>query len=235
MKKIILKNYTTDKYYPRIVKVVDVALQSRNFVTPIEVFISMELLERRDVENWRAGRIPCLEQVVKCNLAKAGRILRILRFHAHDLNLKPSMTVYKRKTGGGKIPLRFSKSGEKNIEEAYARHFARLGKAAADNTLSAEHEIDAREKSELWSSRSAEQYCGVWSRPEISEPDRQTGEKRRMKLVLVFHRLDNDVVITRKFICFESVLAWIYQPVVRHSIFGIELRFGHAVGALSRG
>ena len=57
--------------------------------------------------------------------------------------------LHKRKTGGGKIPLRFSKSGERNIEEAYARHFVRLGKAAAVNALSAEHVIDARAKSEL--------------------------------------------------------------------------------------
>jgi len=149
MKQITLKNYTTDKYYPKIVKAVDAELQSRNFVTPIEVFISMELLERRDVENWRAGRILYLEQVVKCNLSKASRILRILRFHVHDLNLKPSMTVYKRKTAGGRIPLRFSKSGEKNIEEAYARHFVRLGKSTVRGALDAEHEVDSREVSEL--------------------------------------------------------------------------------------
>ena len=55
MKKIGLNNYTTDKYYPKIVKAVDVALQSRNFVTPIEVFIAMGLLEPRDVDNWRDG------------------------------------------------------------------------------------------------------------------------------------------------------------------------------------
>jgi len=144
MKQITLNNYTTDKYYPKIVKAVDVELQSRNFVTPIDVLISMGLLERHDVDNWRVGRIPYLEQVVGCNLSKASRILRILRFHAHDLNLKPSITVYKRKTGGGKIPLRFSKSGEKNIEEAYSRHFVRLGKTTVDKPLSAEHFVDAR-------------------------------------------------------------------------------------------
>jgi hypothetical protein len=139
MKKITLKNYTTDKYYPRIVKAVDTELQSRNVVTPIELFISMGLLERRDLENWRAGRLPYLEQAVRCNLAKASRILRILRFHAHDLNLKPSMTVYRRKTAGEKIPLRFSKSGEKHVEEAYARHFVRPGKSTAHDTLDAKH------------------------------------------------------------------------------------------------
>ncbi len=149
MKKITLNNYTTDKYYPKIVKAVAVELQSRNFITPVEVFISMGLLERRDVENWRAGQIPYLEQAVQCNLSKASRILQILRFHAHDLNLKPSMTVYKRKTVGGKMPLRFSKSGEKNIEEAYARHFVRLGKASVRDALDAEHEVAAGVKAEL--------------------------------------------------------------------------------------
>lgn len=88
----------------------------------------MGLLEQRDVDEWRKGRVPYLEKVIKCNLAKASRILRM---HAHDLNLKPSGTVYKRKIKGRKIPLQFSKSGEKNLEEAYSRHFVQLGKATA--------------------------------------------------------------------------------------------------------
>ncbi|MGZ8484033.1 MAG: hypothetical protein ACXW6R_08885 [Candidatus Binatia bacterium] len=148
MKKITLNNYMTDKYYPRIVRAVDAELQAKNFVTPVGVLTSMELLAKGDVENWRAGRIAYLEQVVGCNLAKASRILRILRFHAHDLNLKPSMTVYKRKTAGGKILLRFSKSGEKNLEEAYARHFVRLGKLTADRALIGEQGTGARADNE---------------------------------------------------------------------------------------
>lgn len=131
MKKITLQNYMTDEYYPKIVKAVDVELKSQNFVVPIRVFLSMGLLEARDIDNWRKGRVPYLEKVIRCNLAKASRILRILRFHAHDLNLKPSVTAYRRKSAGGKIPLRFSKSGEKNIEEAYSRHFVNLGKSGA--------------------------------------------------------------------------------------------------------
>jgi hypothetical protein len=34
-----------------------------------------------------------LEHVINCNLSRLSRLLRILRFHAHDLNLKPSLTV----------------------------------------------------------------------------------------------------------------------------------------------
>ena len=135
MKTVTLENYTKDKYYPKIVKVVESVLRSENFVTPIEVLISMGLLEKQNIDDWRKGRIPYLEKVVKCNLARASRILRILRFHAHDLKLKPSVTVYQRKTHGRKIPLRFSKSGERSIEEAYSRHFVKLGKSSADNAL----------------------------------------------------------------------------------------------------
>ena len=140
MKKITLQNYTTDKYYLKIAKAVDTELKSQNFVAPIRVFISLGLLEDHDVDNWRKGRIPYLERVVKCNLAKASRILRILRFHAHDLNLKPSITVYKRNTAGAKIPLRFSKTGERNIEAAYSRHFVKPGNSDA---------IDARNTERL--------------------------------------------------------------------------------------
>jgi hypothetical protein len=135
MKKITVANYTTDKYYPRIVKAVDNELKYQNFVAPIRVFVSMGLLEAQDIDNWRKGRVPFLEKVIKCNLETAGRILRILRLHAHDLNLKQSVTVYRRKTAGAKIPLRFSKSGERNIEEAYSRHFVKLaGQATTPST-----------------------------------------------------------------------------------------------------
>src|SRR5918996_4002673 len=142
MKKITVENYTTDKYYPQIVKAVDNELKSQDFVAPIRVFVFMGLLEAQDIDNWRKGKVPYLERVVKCNLAKAGRILRILRFHAHDLNLKPSVTVYRRKTAGGKILLRFSKYGEKNIEEAYSRHFVNLGKSNMTTPRSKEPHAD---------------------------------------------------------------------------------------------
>ena len=43
--------------------------------------------------------------------------------HAHDLDLKPSLTEYKRWSKGSRPLLRFSKTGDHNIEDAYARHF----------------------------------------------------------------------------------------------------------------
>jgi len=128
VKKVKLDNYKKDRYYPKVVNAVDQLLSSEKYVTPIQVFQSMGLLEEKDIESWRKGQVPYLERVIGCNLHKASRILRILRFVAHDLNLKPSMTVYKRKVRGGKVLLRFTKSNDEKLEEAYARHFVVVGK-----------------------------------------------------------------------------------------------------------
>ena len=123
LKKITVANYRQDPYYTRIVKAVEGLLREKGFVAPLELFIRMDLLFPESVENWRRGRIPYLERVIRCNLGKASRILRILRMHAHDLDLIPSLTVYKRRTKGSRPLLRFSKTGDHNIEDAYARHF----------------------------------------------------------------------------------------------------------------
>ena len=123
LKKITVANYRQDPYYARIVKAVEGLLREKGFVAPLELFIRMDLLSPESVEDWRRGRIAYLERVIRCNLSKASRILRILRMHAHDLDLKPSLTVYKRWTKGSRPLLRFSKTGDRNLEDAYARHF----------------------------------------------------------------------------------------------------------------
>ena len=118
-----MANYKQDAYYAPIVKAVENLLREKGSVAPVELFIRMDLLSPESAEDWRRGRISYLERVIRCNLSKASRILRILRMHAHDLDLKPSLTVYKRWTKGSRPLLRFSKTGDHNIEEAYARHF----------------------------------------------------------------------------------------------------------------
>ena len=72
--------------------------------------------------------VPYLERVIDCNLTRLSRLLRILRFHAHDLNLKPSATAYMRYGKGPKQRLRFSKTGDAGIEAAYSTHFVWPGK-----------------------------------------------------------------------------------------------------------
>ena len=120
-------NYRQDPHYGRIVKATEDLLRERGFVAPVELFVRMGLLSADSVEDWRRRRIPYLERVVRCNLSKASRILRILRLHAHDLDLKARPSVYTRWTKGPRTLLRFSKTGDRGVEDAYARHFLPQG------------------------------------------------------------------------------------------------------------
>lgn len=123
MKKPTVENYRQDKYYPKVVRAVSAILSSGKVVTPVDVFVQLEQLSRTDLESWRLGRVPYLEKVIRCNLSQASRILRLLQLHAHDSNLRPSQTAYVKWGKGERTPLRFSKTGDPNIEEAYSRHF----------------------------------------------------------------------------------------------------------------
>ncbi len=121
-RKSTVANFKTDPFYPCIVRAVDALLRRGNVVAPVEVLVEMELVRREQVEEWRRGRVRFLERVITCNLSRLSRLLRILRFHAHDLNLKPSWTAYMRWGEGPKQRLRFTKSMEPKLEEIYATH-----------------------------------------------------------------------------------------------------------------
>jgi hypothetical protein len=120
--------YRKDPLYPRIVRAVETILEHGKVVAPVDVLVEMDLLAPGHLEDWRRGRVPYLEQVINCNLTRLSRLLRILRFHAHDLNLVPSVTAYMRWGKGPKRRIRFTKSGNPKLEEAYARHFVWPGK-----------------------------------------------------------------------------------------------------------
>ena len=117
-----------DPLYPRVARTVEALLQRGKVVAPVDVLVGMGLLTPEHLEDWRRGRVPYLERVIHCNLMRLSRLLRILRFHAHDLNLVPSVTVYMRWGKGPKQRLRFTKSGDRKLEEAYARYFVWPGK-----------------------------------------------------------------------------------------------------------
>ena len=81
----------------------------------------MGQLTQKDYEAWRRGDVPYLEKVFQGSLSKANRILRIIGFHMHDLNMIPTEGSYRQR--GKKTPLRFSKSGASHIERQYRRHY----------------------------------------------------------------------------------------------------------------
>jgi hypothetical protein len=123
MRVVSLATFRSDPLFPKIERVVATILEKDKVVRPIDVLVGMQLLSRDDLQEWRCGRIPYLEQVISCNLTRLSRLLRILRFHVHDLKLVPSATAYLRHGSGPKQRLRFTKTGDAKLEKAYSTHF----------------------------------------------------------------------------------------------------------------
>jgi hypothetical protein len=128
MRAVTVATFRDDPLFPKISRAVDIILERDKIVRPIDVLIGMQLLNRDDLEEWRCGRVPYLEKVIDCNLTRLSRLLRILQFHVHDLNLVPSATAYIRHGGGPKRQLRFAKTGDAKLERAYSTHFIWPGK-----------------------------------------------------------------------------------------------------------
>ena len=96
----------------------------RGYVAPVDVLMDIGVLDKSKYDDWRAGRIPYLEAVCHANLHKLSEMIKEIRFFALQNGWKESITSYKHK---GQL-LRFSKSGNPNIEKAYATHLVKKDK-----------------------------------------------------------------------------------------------------------
>jgi hypothetical protein len=124
MRKVTASNYRKDPLYPAVARSVAQILQTKPVVAPVDVLLTMQRITKQQYEDWRFGRIAYLERVCAGNLEKLSRILRLLDRHARGIGLKPSPSVYcKWGKRGKRTVLRFSKSGDPNLEAAYSRHY----------------------------------------------------------------------------------------------------------------
>ena len=98
-------------------------LKKQGYICFIDVFIALEYLDKKDVESWRMKRIPYLEKCIQVNLGRISFILKTVRSNCINGKLKESYTAYRSWGKGKKVTLRFSKSGQANIEKIYATHF----------------------------------------------------------------------------------------------------------------
>ena len=121
---VSLINYKDDKYYAKVVDAVEELLSSGREFSVLDVFLKVGVLSPQRLSLWQAGKADYLERLVECNLSKANRILRIVGFHAHDLNL--GKKVIFTQVNGKK--LRFTKTGIKKLEERYASNYYVIGK-----------------------------------------------------------------------------------------------------------
>src|SRR6266404_2171950 len=99
MMDVTINSYKKDKYYSRVVRAVVRILARSDVVVPVDVLIEMGNLSKKNLEAWRAGQVRYLERVFEGSLSKANRILRIIGFHVHDLNMVPSHATYRATSG----------------------------------------------------------------------------------------------------------------------------------------
>ena len=110
-------------------------VKEKGVASPVEVLIAVGVLSKEDCERWRFGKVDYLERVCKINLSKLSSINHEIRVFARKNDLKPSWTYYKRwGCKGKKIKLRFSKSGDEQIERLYATHYVSQRKPIKQTT-----------------------------------------------------------------------------------------------------
>ena len=98
-------------------------VKDRGFASPVDVLMEIGALSKDDYERWRFGRVDYLERVCKTNLRKLSLVNREIRAYAKKHDLKPSWTDYRKWGKGENTRLRFSKSGDEQIERLYATHY----------------------------------------------------------------------------------------------------------------
>jgi hypothetical protein len=107
----------------RMIHAAEQALTAGQYVTPIDIFVGMGLLQEAQVADWRTGKIPYLERAIQSSLGKIGTILRAFQRWAKNRDLNPRETAYYARTRGFKRRLQFSKTGQDRLEQIYRTHY----------------------------------------------------------------------------------------------------------------
>ena len=109
--------------YNKVQSAMYTLIKDKGIAAPVDVLILVGVLSKEDYERWRHGKVDYLERLCKINLSKLSTINHEIRVYARKNNLKASWTDYRTWGKGSKDRLRFSKSGDENIEKLYATHY----------------------------------------------------------------------------------------------------------------
>ncbi len=106
----------------RVRQAAEAALSSKEFVSAVDVLVGIGWLAPSNVDAWRQKRIDYLEQAINANLPRISEAMHIFRSWAMAKGLVASETDYVARQPGRPV-LRFSKSGDANIERQYRTHW----------------------------------------------------------------------------------------------------------------
>jgi hypothetical protein len=107
----------------RVVEAAESALADHSYVSCVDVLCGMGLLAPSNVDSWRKGHLDFLGQMIQGSPDKISSSLALFRQWAHEKGLTPSETRYTRRTRDATIDLRFTESGDSEIEKSYRTHF----------------------------------------------------------------------------------------------------------------
>jgi hypothetical protein len=107
----------------RAVRAAEAALGRQQYVSAIDVLCGMALLQPVHVDQWRRGRIGCLEEMIQGNPDKIAFSIQMFHQWAQQKSLKPTETAYLRETRAGTMPLQFTRSANPEIEKRYRTHY----------------------------------------------------------------------------------------------------------------
>jgi len=106
----------------RVARAAESALQTRNYVSAVDVFMEIGWLPPTVTKDWQQGRSESLESVIQVNPQRLSAALELLRSWAIGKGLLASETQYVARTPQRQA-LRFSRSGEPELELLYRTHW----------------------------------------------------------------------------------------------------------------
>jgi hypothetical protein len=115
----------------RVERAAQAVLAEQPYVSAIDVLLGLGWLAPTHLDEWRQGRVQCLERVVQVSLPKLSTAMRVFRRWAQRHGLVTSETGYVSRTRDRR-PLRFSVSGATEIERAYRTHWVSPELSAAE-------------------------------------------------------------------------------------------------------
>ena len=106
----------------RVRQAAEAALSNKEYVSAVDVLVGIGWLAPSAVDSWRQKRIDYLERAINANLSRISEAMDAFRSWAMAKGLDASETDYVARQPGHPA-LRFSKSGDANIERQYRTHW----------------------------------------------------------------------------------------------------------------
>ena len=107
----------------KVISIANRVLAEKQYVSAIDILLGLDYLSPTVLEDWRRGRVFYLEQCLQVNLNKLSFAMQCFRQWAIKNHLLSRETAYVQKATSSTIHLRFSKSGQENIEKHYRTHY----------------------------------------------------------------------------------------------------------------